>query len=153
MLPSLCRVLPLTGICVLLFAASMAYADEPGSPDAENSPPATTGLCTKVGEGGVGESGASKLLHHEVTGDREIVIVVRNVNTSLCPNTGAVALILVNGEPAAHGIITKPKNSVQVSAKRGDQVVAIVHTIPLFNGVSCIRLGNLEFTLEQCELE
>ena len=33
-----------------------------------------SGLCQVVGQGGVGESGATSLLHHKVTGKREIVM-------------------------------------------------------------------------------
>lgn len=109
--------------------------------------------CTTVGKGGVGESGASCLLCQKVTGGREIVMVVRNTKSSLCGNTGAIALLAVNGEPKAHGDITRPKSSIQVNAKPGDQVVAVVHTLPLFNEIVCVRLGELDFALEQCDLE
>ena len=112
-----------------------------------------SGLCQIVGKGGVGESGATALVAHKVTGKNEIVMVVRNVGSSLCPNTGAVAMLVVNGVPVSHGNITDAKNSIQASAKPGDQVVALVHAIPLFNQIVCIRLGELDFTLEQCELE
>jgi hypothetical protein len=110
------------------------------------------GPCQVVGKGGVGESGATALVAHKVTGKTEIVMVVRNVASSLCPNTGAVAVLVVNGVPAAHGNITTVKHSIQASAKPGDLVIALVHAIPLFNEIACIRLGELDFTLEQCEL-
>jgi hypothetical protein len=93
------------------------------------------------------------LLHHRVTGKREIVMVVRNNKSSLCGNTGAIAVLVVNGEPVKHGKITDKKSSIQASAKPGDHIIALVHTIPLFNTIACIRLGELEFTLEQCDLE
>ncbi len=110
-------------------------------------------LCNVVGNGGVGESGATSLLHHKVTGDREIVMVVRNIRSSLCPNTGAVAVLLVNGQVVTQGIITEVNNAIQASAKPGDDVIVCAHAIPLFNEIACIRLGELEFTLEQCDLE
>ncbi|MBI2716507.1 MAG: hypothetical protein HYX37_18975 [Rhizobiales bacterium] len=116
-------------------------------------PQTKSGLCQVVGKGGVGESGATALVTHTVTGKSEIVMVVRNVGSSLCPNTGAIAMLIVNGVPAAHGNITAAKTSIQASAKPGDQVIALVHAIPLFNGIMCIRLGELDFTLEQCDLE
>jgi hypothetical protein len=116
-------------------------------------PQVKSGLCQVVGKGGVGESGATSLVTHKVTGKNEIVMVVRNVGSSLCPNTGAVAVLIVNGVPAAHGNITAAKHSIQASAKPGDQVIALVHAIPLFNDVMCVRLGELNFTLEQCDLE
>ncbi len=110
--------------------------------------PESKGLCQVVGRGGVGESGATCLLHHQVTGDREIIMVVRNVENSLCPNTGAIAVLVVNGNSVAHGT-----GSIQANAKPGDNVIALVHAIPLFNGIACVRLGELYFTLEQCDLE
>jgi hypothetical protein len=136
-----------------LLAASVANADDPKPPGSEKAPKVKLGLCTVVGKGGVGESGPSSLVHHQVTGKREIVMVVRNTNSSLCPNTGAVAVLIVNGQAAATGMIDDKKSSIQASAKPGDHVVALVHAIPLFNGIACIRLGELEFTLEQCDLE
>ena len=106
-----------------------------------------------VGTGGVGESGATSLLHHEVTGKLEIVMIVRNIGSSLCGNMAAVATLVVNGKAAAHGIITAAKSSIQASARPGDHVIALIHMIPLFNGVMCVRLGELDFTLDQCDLE
>ena len=116
-------------------------------------PQTKSGLCQIVGKGGVGESGATALVTHKVTGKSEIVMVVRNVGSSLCPNTGAIAMLVVNGGPVSHGNITTAKKSIQTSAKPGDQVIALVHAIPLFNEVMCVRLGDLDFTLEQCDLE
>ena len=116
-------------------------------------PQTKSGLCQIVGKGGVGESGATALVTHKVTGKSEIVMVVRNVGSNLCPNTGAIAMLVVNGGPVSHGNITTAKNSIQTSAKPGDQVIALVHAIPLFNEVMCVRLGELDFTLEQCDLE
>ena len=111
-----------------------------------------SGACKVVGKGGVGESGATSFVYHTVTGKTEIVMVVRNTGTSLCPNTGAIAVLVVNGVSAAHGVITAAKSSIQVNAKPGDHVIALVHAIPLFNDVNCVRLGELEFSLEQCDL-
>ena len=80
-------------------------------------------------------------------------MVVRNIKSSLCPNTGAVAMLVINGHVAAQGVITTVKSSIQANAKPGQHVIAIVHAIPLFNKIACIRLGELQFTLEQCDLE
>ena len=111
------------------------------------------GLCQVVGKGGVGESGATSLLQHQVAGDLEIIMVVRTNETNLCANTGAIAVLVVNGNPVVHGTITDVKSSIQVNAKPGDTVIALVHAIPLFNDIVCARLGELSFTLEQCNLE
>lgn len=93
------------------------------------------------------------MLHHKVTGKGEVVMVIRNNKTSLCPNTGAIAILVVNGEPVSHGVITDKKSSIQASAKPGDMVIGLVYAIPLFNQIACVRLGELECSLEQCNLE
>ena len=108
--------------------------------------------CITVGKGGVGESGASSFLYHVVTGDIPKLMLVKNVETSLCGNTGAIAILIVNGSPAAHGVITSGGSSIQAEAKPGDQVCVIVHTMPLFNDIACIHLGELNFELQQCDL-
>ena len=41
---------------------------------------------------------------------------------------------------------------IQVKANPGDRIVAIVQAIPLFNGIACVRLGELEFNLDECDL-
>ena len=148
-----CLGLMWTSLYLALCAASFACADDPKPAGSEKTPKVKIGLCTVAGKGGVGESGATSMLYHRVTGKKEIVMVVRTVNTSLCPNTGAVAVLLVNGKSVAHAIITDLKSSIQTSAKPGDDVIALVHAFPLFNGIACIRLGELDFTLEQCDLE
>lgn len=108
--------------------------------------------CTTVAKGGVGESGASSIVTHIVGGPTSKIIVLRNVDSSLCPNTGAVAVLAINGVPSAVGNLTAPKSSIQVEASPGAQVAAVVHTVPLFNGVVCIRLGELSFHLDECDL-
>ncbi|MEM8929634.1 MAG: hypothetical protein AAGE94_00570 [Acidobacteriota bacterium] len=110
------------------------------------------GACKTVGRGGVGESGSSHQVVHQVTGASPQLMVVRTVQTSLCGNTGAIAVLVVNGETKAHGNITADGASIQAEANPGDWVVAIVHTVPLFNDIVCIRLGELEFEVQQCEL-
>jgi hypothetical protein len=81
-------------------------------------------------------------------------MVLRNVSSSLCGNTGAVAMLAVNGEPVAQGDITKVGSSIQTPATigPGDVVVAIVHTLPNFKEIVCIRLGELNVVLDECDL-
>ncbi len=110
-----------------------------------------TGACIEVGSGGVGESGASSIVLHQVTGNINKNMVLRNVESSLCGNTGAAALLVVNAVPRAFGDITAVGSSIQAEARPGDWVAAIVHTFPLFNEIACIRLGELEFRLDQCD--
>ena len=112
------------------------------------------GACVAVAEGGVGESGASSFLLHKVTAKIQKIMVLRNVNSSLCPNTGAVGMLVVNGNPVAQGDITKKGSSIQTpgTVKSGDVVVAIVHTVPNFKQIVCIRLGELSVVLDECDL-
>lgn len=113
-----------------------------------------TDSCVAVAKGGVGESGASSFLLHKVDAKTQKIMVLRNVNSSLCGNTGAVAMLVVNGKTVAQGDITKAGSSIQTPATvgSGDVVVAIAHTIPKFNDIVCIRLGELSVTLDECDL-
>ncbi len=115
-------------------------------------PDSRSGPCEAVGQGGVGESGASSLILHQVTGKIQKLMVLRTTETSLCPNTGAVAVLVVNGIPRAYGNITAEGSSIQTTADPGEWVAAIVHTVPLFNDIFCIRLGELSVRLDQCDL-
>jgi hypothetical protein len=117
-------------------------------------PKSKAGACVAVAKGGVGESGASSFLLHKVKAKIQKLMVLKNVGSSLCPNTGAVAMLAVNGATVAHGNITKSGSSIQTpgTVKRGDVVVAIVHTIPLYNEIVCIRLGELSVELRECDL-
>ena len=110
------------------------------------------GKGVKVAEGGVGESGSSLLLTHRAAGEKAKLYVLRTVKTSLCGNTGAVAMLLVNGEPAAHGVITNSGSSIQAEAKPGDHIVVVVHAIPLSNDIICVRLGELSVELSAHDL-
>lgn len=112
------------------------------------------GACVAVAEGGVGQSGASSLLVHKVDAKIQKLIVLRNVESNLCANTGAVGMLVVNGQTVAQGNITKVGSSIQTpdTVKSGDVVIAMVHTFPLFNGVVCVVLGELSVVLEECDL-
>jgi len=115
-------------------------------------PDSKSGPCVAVGHGVVGESGASTLILHQVTGKIQKLMVLRTTETNLCPNTGAVAVLVVNGKPQAHGDITAQGSSIQTTANPGEWVAAMVHTVPLFNDIACKRLGNLSVQLDQCDL-
>lgn len=107
--------------------------------------------CKPVATGGVGESGASSLLSHTVTAKIQKLMVLRTVESSLCPNTGAVGLIAINGVPVATGAMGAKGNTLQAEVRPGDHVAAVVHTVPLFNGVLCVRLGEASVTLDECD--
>lgn len=108
--------------------------------------------CETVGKGAVGEPGPSLLLDHRVEGRTTKMMVLRTTASSLCPDTGAVGVLAVNGLPRAFGDLTRVDSTIQTEAAPGDHAVAIVHTLPLFNGIHCVRLGELEVGLESCEL-
>lgn len=112
----------------------------------------TQGACEIKATGGVGESGSSRLVHTIVEGEIQKLALVRTVETNLCQNTGALAVITVNGQPAAHGMISELGSSIQAEVNPGDTVCAIVTAIPLFNEIQCIVLGELTFNLEICDL-
>lgn len=112
---------------------------------------AKLGPCTEVAKGGVGESGASSLVVHTVEAKISKLMVLRTTETSLCPNTGVLAMLSAGGEVVA-GIITEEGSSIQIEAQPGDTVIGVVHTFPLFNEIHCIRLGELYFRLDECDL-
>jgi len=115
-------------------------------------PETQSGPCIAVGKGGVGESGVSTSISHQVTGRIQKLMVLRTTETDLCADTGAVAVLVVNGNPVAHGDITAQGSSIQTTANPGEWVTAIVHTVPLHNGIACVRLGELRVQLDQCDL-
>ena len=108
--------------------------------------------CITVAKGGVGESGASALLTHTVGGPTSKIIVLRNVETSLCLNTWGVACLFVNGVPVASGNISVEGSSIQTEAAPGASIAAIVHAVPNFNRILCVRLGELSVNLNECDL-
>lgn len=109
-------------------------------------------VCVPVATGGVGESGASLLLEHKVGGPPAKQMVLRRVDSSLCPSTGAVGVLVVNGVPFAHGSLRGEHASIRCEAPTGSHVSAIVHTVPLHNGITCVRLGELNVQLDECDL-
>lgn len=112
----------------------------------------TTNACVAVAQGGVGESGASSQLIYQVNSKIAKLIVLKTSESSLCPNTGAVGILIVNGKPQAFGDLTPVGSSIQTEVHQGDNVVAIIHTVPLFNEIACIRLGELNVVLNECDL-
>ncbi|ETX00449.1 MAG: hypothetical protein ETSY2_39075 [Candidatus Entotheonella gemina] len=105
-----------------------------------------------VGKGAVGESGPTAMVNHTVKAETEIMMIVKTVDTSLCPNTGALALMFKNGVLVAHGVITDEGASIQNAADPGDQIVVYVATFPIPNEIVCVRLGDLTFHLIQQDL-
>ncbi len=108
--------------------------------------------CVRVGSGGVGESGSFEILTHTVAGQSSRIIKLVTTETSLCPNTGATGQIIVNDEPRVHGEISAARSTLQTEAQPNDRVAAIITSYPRFNGVQCIRLGELTVELQECDL-
>ncbi|MEP3477832.1 MAG: hypothetical protein ABJZ55_01165 [Fuerstiella sp.] len=108
--------------------------------------------CLTVAKGGVGESGASALLTHTVNGPASKIVVLRNIDTSLCPNTWALASLFVNGIPVASGNVSTKGSFIQAEVSSGGSVAAAVHAAPNFNKIVCARLGEASVTLEECDL-
>ena len=128
-------------IMVCLVGMTLVLASEPVSTD------------PIVGKGCVGECGKTAEVKYKVTASISKMMVVKTVNTSLCPNTGAFAFLFKNGKEVAQGSITKLNASLQTEAAPGDQIIVYVMTYPLFNGIVCIRLGELNFVLLEYDLE
>ncbi len=110
------------------------------------------GLCRSVGKGGVGESGATQLLTHRVAGSDQKVIVLTVVESSLCANQSVVAAILVNGVAIMTKRLSAKGETLQTTVSSGTEVAAILHMVPLFNGIQCVRLGELSVELRECDL-
>jgi len=112
-----------------------------------------TAACETVGHGAVGEAGNVASVTRQL-GSRppSKLMIVKNVGTDLCGDHGAWAVLTVNGNPVAIGDITASGASIQTEAAPGDTVVGIVHTVPLNNGIVCVRLGNLKFELLECDI-
>lgn len=109
--------------------------------------------CVAVANGSVGKTKSSFLLH-KLEAKIQKIMVLRNVDSSLCADTGAVAMLLVNATPVAQGNITKKGSSIQTPAAvgSGDVVTAIIHEVPLHNDIQCIRHGELSVELSECDL-
>jgi uncharacterized Zn-binding protein involved in type VI secretion len=112
---------------------------------------AQNSVCQTVASGRVGETGASTLLVHEVEANLAKMMVVRKQDSSLCPNTGVIATLSVNCKPVACANLTDD-DPLSAEVQPGDTVTLIVHTIPMFNGIMCARLGDFDFQLDECDL-
>lgn len=64
--------------------------------------------CFTVAQGSVGESGASSQLIYQVPGKGSKFVLLKTIESSLCPNTGAVGVLVVNGIPENVGDLTQP---------------------------------------------
>ena len=106
---------------------------------------------TVVATGCVGACGVPGELGYYVTpaSQRAVPLCLQNLNSSLCPNTGAFALIYVDGSLVASGVITAVGSSIPFVAQAGSTVKVLVPTFSINNGIQCIWLGNLNFGLKR----
>ena len=95
----------------------------------------------------VGACGATATISTPVlcasSASRSVRFCVRNEASSLCPNTGAVATIFIDGVPVSTSIITTVGSSVSFFAKCGSTVKVVTTTYPLNNGIECVWQGEL----------
>lgn len=135
-------------IFVVLF--SIALMGFQGSSD---SPvPCLACKCKKVvAEGCVGECGSTAKIVYVVDNPNSSSVLVNlcllNAKSSLCPNTGAIAVIYVNNTAIKKVDITKVGSGTTFTAKNKDVVTVVVSTYPINNGIICVRLGELIFDL------
>lgn len=104
-----------------------------------------------VGSGCVGECGQTATVKYKVKTKSKKLFVLQTVKTSLCGNTGAYAFVSVNGKGVAKGDIAGKGTKLKFTARPGDRIVVFVTTYPLFNEITCIKLGKLNFGLLQVD--
>lgn len=104
-----------------------------------------------VGTGCVGEcgetAGPSATIEYTVASGSNVLMIVKTVERGLCMDTGVYAFLFKNGKEVANGHINQKGDSIKTKAAPGDKIVAYALTYPLFNGIICIRLGELKFNL------
>jgi len=105
-------------------------------------------LSLVASSGCVGECGTSSSISYTVPGPtgRNNQLLLFKDNSNLCPNTGALAFIRVNGVFVA-AIDLSTSNGQMFTARGGDVVTVSVTTFNKNNGISCKRLGNLNFSI------
>ncbi len=105
-----------------------------------------------VEKGSVGERGNTATVEHKLKTKIAKFIIVRNVETSLCGNTGAFAFLFKNGQEVSNGSITELGSTMLLEAAPEDQVAVFVTLYPLFNDIQCIRLGDLNFNVIEMDI-
>ena len=107
--------------------------------------------CITVDKGSVGELGASLMFSHKNTSNISKMMVLRRAGSSLCPNTDVIATFSVDGKPVASGsLVSSP--AIQSELQPGETLTAVAILVDLNNGIVCIRLGNLDLVLDECDL-
>lgn len=117
----------------------------------DKRPDQRDGNCHVVATGGVGESGTAALLIHRSNSIDDKVVVLRTVSSSLCGNQAVIASLIVDGVPVQTAILDRVGDSLRTTVKPGSDVVATLALIPRFNDIVCIRLGELQVELGECD--
>ena len=74
---------------------------------------------------------------------------VVNENSSLCPDTEGVVVVLVDGIVVASGNITAVGSSVGFKAECGSDIKVIASTVYVGGPVVCVWLGELTYSLRE----
>ncbi len=74
---------------------------------------------------------------------------VVNESSNLCADHNAFAVVLVDGNLVASGNITTVGSSLQFSAKCGSSIKVIATTFYVGGTISCVWLGNLNYSLRE----
>lgn len=108
--------------------------------------------CTVIESGSVGEIAESVMLTHQLSSEYSKMLVLRRKESSLCPNTGVIAIVVIDGEVVASGSINSEGSTLTHELQQNETAVVVVRTVPVFNDIVCIQLGELSFDLEECDL-
>jgi hypothetical protein len=111
----------------------------------------TINACKEIRSSLIGQATSSQVMTHQVPNGQEKIIVLRCERNHLCPNTGVLTTLLVNGKIATQGILESLTDAIQCNAIPGDIVVAVATLYPLMNSVRCVELGNATVTLSECD--
>lgn len=103
-----------------------------------------------VKSGCIGECGLKQPIpniEYIVNSPKNVLIIFKSIESSLCRNTGVYVFLFKNGKEVANGHLHGKGEFIQTIAAKGDKINAYIIAYPLFNGMKCIRQGNLKFNL------
>jgi hypothetical protein len=108
--------------------------------------------CKEIQSSRIGQASSNLAITHQVPSGQEKILVTKLNRNTLCPNTGVLATLLVNGKIATQVVLEGENASLLCNAKPGDVVVAVASLCPLMNPIACIELGEALVILNECEL-
>ncbi|MEM1322992.1 MAG: hypothetical protein AAGG75_22190 [Bacteroidota bacterium] len=138
---------------LVLLVAALSFISLESNAQADYSADISCANWNQVATGCVGACGTSSTITYPVlcvsAEQRRVALCVRNEASSLCPNTGAIAKVYVNGTLRASGDITAQGSSITFFAACGDQVSVVTSTYPISNNIQCVWLGQLTVGLRR----